>query len=224
MGRVARLRNDVEIAGQDQRLFVLHELARMGDEPLHEHELVWVFLRTGRIAVRQIDARHPHDAVAGRDDRFEVTGLGVVLVPRQSARDLERPFGENGDAVERLLAVGLDVIAEFLDLHARKLVVEALDLLEAERVGADLLQIIEEVGKPLADRVDIPGGDAQARGSVARGCLQRATVPRKRGGALRTPIHVSTALRWDGGEPDRHCAYGRRDRYLARAIRRRRRA
>ncbi len=151
MGRVARLRNDVEIAGQDQRLFVLHELARMGDEPLHEHELVWVFLRTGRIAVRQIDARHPHDAVAGRDDRFEVTGLGVVLVPRQSARDLERPFGENGDAVERLLAVGLDVIAEFLDLHARKLVVEALDLLQTERIGTDLLQIVEEVGKPLAD-------------------------------------------------------------------------
>src|SRR5208283_5112811 len=144
--------------------------------PLHEGELIGVFLRIHRIAVRQIDARHPHDAVPGWDHRFEIAGLGVVLVSRQSAGDLEWPFGKNGDAVECLLAMGLDIVAEVLDLDAWELLIETLDLLEAERVWADLLQIVEEVGKPLADGVDIPGGDAQARGSL--GLYDGGNVPR----------------------------------------------
>jgi hypothetical protein len=59
--------------------------------------------------------------------------------------------------------VGLDVVAELLDLKPRKLLVEALDFLQAKNVGLNLLQIGEEVGQPLADGIDVPGGDAQAR-------------------------------------------------------------
>ena len=55
----------------------------------------------------------------------------------------------------------LDIIAQLLDLEARKLLVEALDLLQAERVWARLLEIVEKVAEPLADGVDVPGGDAQ---------------------------------------------------------------
>jgi hypothetical protein len=86
--------------------------------------------------------------------------------------------------------MGLDVVAEFLNFHARELLVEALDLLQAECVGADLLQIVEEVGKPLADRVDIPGGDAQARDSFAGGSRlgRRASAEKRR--ALRTGFHA----------------------------------
>ena len=55
----------------------------------------------------------------------------------------------------------LDIVAKRLDLEPRKLLVEALDLLQAERVGRDLLQVVAEMADPLADGVDVPGGDAQ---------------------------------------------------------------
>jgi hypothetical protein len=57
----------------------------------------------------------------------------------------------------------LDIVAKLLDLHPRELLVEALDLLQAKNVGLNLLQIGEEVGQPLTDGIDVPGGDAQAR-------------------------------------------------------------
>src|SRR5277367_4590895 len=60
--------------------------------------------------------------------------------------------------------MGLDVVAELLDLHPRKLLVEALDFLQTENIRLYLLEVREEVGQPLADRVDVPGGDAQAHG------------------------------------------------------------
>jgi hypothetical protein len=84
-------------------------------------------------------------------------------IARQAARDLDRPLGENGDAVEALLPVRGDVVAEVLDLGARKRFVEALDFLQAQRVRAFLLEIVEEMGKALADRVDVPSGDDQRR-------------------------------------------------------------
>ena len=153
----------------------------MDDEPLQEGELIRVFLRAHGIAVRQIDARHPHHAVSGRDDRLDIARLGVVLVARQAARDLERPLGEDGDAVERLLPMGLDVVAELLDLHARELLVEALDFLQAKNVGLNLLQVSEEVGQPLADGIDVPGGDAQARGLLHHADLGILACERREG-------------------------------------------
>jgi hypothetical protein len=56
-----------------------------------------------------------------------------------------------------------DVVAEFFDLGARKRLVEALDLLQAQRVWAPLLEIVEEMRQALADRIDVPGGDDQGR-------------------------------------------------------------
>jgi hypothetical protein len=160
---VARVRNDIEVPGQHQRLLVFEKLARMDDEPLQEGELIRIFLRAHGIAVRQIDAGHPHHTVVGRDDCLDIARLRVVLVARQAPRDLERPLGENGDAVECLLSVGLDVVPKLLDLHPRKLLVEALDFLQAKNVGLNVLEVSEEVRQPLADRIDVPGGDAQAR-------------------------------------------------------------
>jgi hypothetical protein len=78
--------------------------------------------------------------------------------------------------------VGLDVVAEFLDLKLRKLLVEALDFLEAENVWLNLLQIGEEMGKPLADGIDVPGGDAQAAGSLFCAWRQSATLRPTRAG------------------------------------------
>ena len=51
-------------------------------------------------------------------------------------RDLvEAQLRQDGDAVEALLAVRLDVVAERLDLGARELLVDRLDLLQADDVG-----------------------------------------------------------------------------------------
>ncbi len=161
MGGVDRFGNDVEVAGQHQRLLVFEELARVADQPLHEGELVGVLFRVGRIAVRQIDAGEPHDAVVRRDDRLDVTRLDIGVVARQPADDLERTLRQDRDAVESLLPMRLDVIAERLDLEPRELLVQALDLLQAERVGRDLAQIVAKMPDPLADGVDVPGGDAQ---------------------------------------------------------------
>ena len=118
----------------------------MDNEPLQEGEFVGVFLCADRIAIRQIDASNAHHAVAGRNDRLDIARLRVVLISRQPACDLERALGENGDAIERLLAVRLDVVAELLDLHARELLVEALDFLQAKNVGLHFLQVRKEVG------------------------------------------------------------------------------
>jgi hypothetical protein len=71
-----------------------------------------------------------------------------------------------------------DVVAEVFDLGARKRLVLAFELLEAKRVGARLLEIGEEMAEPLADGIDVPGGDAQGGLLVALyrgGSLSRAS-------------------------------------------------
>jgi hypothetical protein len=148
----------------------------MADEPVHEAELIGVLLGVRRIAVRQIDAGDSNGAGVGRDNRLDIARLRVGVVARQAAGDLERAFGEDGDAVEPLLPVRLDVIAEVLDFEARKLLVEALDLLQAERVRARLLQVVEEVRKPLAYGIDVPGCDAQRRAPVVASSAYTAVL------------------------------------------------
>ena len=108
----------------------------MGGQPVHEGELIVVFLARRRIAVGQIDAREPQHARARGDHRLDVARLYVGLVARQAAGDLERALGEDGDAVECLLPVGGDIVAERLDLGARERFVLAFELLQAKRVGA----------------------------------------------------------------------------------------
>ena len=189
---VALVRDHVEIASQDQRLLVFEQLAGMDDQALQERELIGVFVGVRRIAVRQIDARDPDYAASRRHDRFDIARLGVVLVTGEAPRDLERPLGKYRDAVERLLPMGLDVVAELLDLEPWKLLVEALDLLQAKNVGLNLLQIGEEVRQALADRIDVPGGDAQARGSLNLWRRAPGTLAAPRGGRAEPRLAVNS--------------------------------
>jgi hypothetical protein len=142
------------------------------DQPVHEREFVGIFLAVDRIAVGEIDAREADDARPGWDHRLDITRLRVRPVARQAAFDLEGPFGENGDAVEGLLPVRRDVVAELLDLGAREGLVEAFDLLQAQSVGLDVLEIVEEMRQPLANRIDVPGRDDQ--GGAPWACVSRA--------------------------------------------------
>ena len=84
----------------------------------------------------------------------------IRIVARQAAVDLvERKLRQDRDTVEALLAVGLDIVAQRLDLGARELLVDRLDLLQADDVGRALGQPVGEVADAGADAVDVPGDD-----------------------------------------------------------------
>jgi hypothetical protein len=72
---------------------------------------------------------------------------------------LERPLGENRDAIEALLAMHGNVVAELLERLAGERLVLAFDFLEAADIGRRLLQPSHEIGQARLDAVDVPGGD-----------------------------------------------------------------
>ncbi len=70
----------------------------------------------------------------------------VGVVARQPAVHLVEPqLRQDGDAVEPLLSQRLDMVAQRLDLEARKAFVERLDLLQADDVRIGLLQPVQQV-------------------------------------------------------------------------------
>src|SRR5215208_3933237 len=62
------------------------------------------------------------------------------------------------DAVEGFLAVGGHVVPGRFDRLARKGVLEALDLLEAQHVRLGVLEERREMVEPLLDGIDVPSG------------------------------------------------------------------
>ena len=125
-------------------------------EPFEERELVGELVAVDRIAVRGIDGGDPHPG----GENLQITRVGIVFHPGQAALfDIDRAFGEDGDAVIGLLPEDRDVIAEILDLGARELLFEALEFLQQNDIGAELAQPLLQVGGAGPDRVHVPGGD-----------------------------------------------------------------
>ena len=91
------------------------------------------------------------------NERLDVARLRVLVVAGQARLRLHGVAREDGDAVERLLAMDGDIVAGRLDLQPRERLLQALDLLQANDVGLGLLQPGEEVFEALTDRVDVPG-------------------------------------------------------------------
>jgi hypothetical protein len=141
----------------------------VADQTIHKRELISVFLARRRIAVWQINAREPEHAARSGDHRLDIASLSVVEIAGQAALNFEWPLGEDRDAIEALLPTNGDVVAEVLDLGARERLVDALDLLQAQRVWRLLLEVVEEMGQALANGVDVPGGDDQGRSSAVSG-------------------------------------------------------
>ena len=111
----------------------------MSDQPLHEGELVGIFLALRRIAVGQVDRSHPQHAAIGRNYRLDEAGVIVGLVARQSQGDLlERELGQDGDPVESLLTVHCNIVAEGFERFAREGLVHAFGLLQANDLGLAL--------------------------------------------------------------------------------------
>src|SRR5688572_22191894 len=69
---------------------------------------------------------------------------------------------EDGDTVMRALAVPKRAVARVLEHARRTFLVGSLDLLEADNVGARLLEPLEQPRKAAIDAVDVVGRDLQA--------------------------------------------------------------
>jgi hypothetical protein len=157
---VERRRNDVEVAGQDECLLVPEQRARPRRQAVHPVELVFELVGADRIAVREIEAGDADDGAVARNHHLHIARMLVGIGAGQAAGDvLERPLGENGDAVEALLAVHGEVVAKLLQRFPRKCLVLAFDLLEAADVGRRFLQPAQQIGEARLDAVDVPCGD-----------------------------------------------------------------
>ena len=98
------------------------------------------------------------------DPAFDIAGRLVGHRIGQGPRgDLDRVKRQHGHAVEALLAQDLDLVAGGLDFEPRKLRLLRLDLLQDDDVGLGILQPRQEVSRPLADGIDVPGRDLHRR-------------------------------------------------------------
>ena len=162
-------RDDVPVAGQDRRPLLGEKRLGMLAKAFHPGQLVGEFLGPDRIAVGQIEATDNHPS----DLRLDIAAVGVVGVARKpGAPKLRRAGldgGQDGDSVEALLAVPDPVIAGGPHILDREGVVGAFDLLQAERVGLLLPQILHQPGEPRADAVQIVGDDLHGSRLTARG-------------------------------------------------------
>ena len=71
--------------------------------------------------------------------------MAVAVVARQAAPHvLQRPLGEDGDAVIGLLAVDLDIVAAVLEFGRREFLIDAFDFLQAGDVGLGFLQPFDQ--------------------------------------------------------------------------------
>ena len=78
-------------------------------------------------------------------------------------QQLDRDFRDDRDAVHALLAGKMDVrIAGRFECLARKLVLQAFDLLQAQHVRLLPLQESGDAGDTEADRIDVPGRQSEA--------------------------------------------------------------
>ncbi|CKY09723.1 Uncharacterised protein [Mycobacterium tuberculosis] len=86
--------------------------------------------------------------------------MQIVRVAAKTRRGFVEPIlREQRHAVECLLAVGDDVVAKRLDRLARESLIDALDFLQADNVRRPLLEPCQQMIQPLADRVNVPGGN-----------------------------------------------------------------
>ena len=91
--------------------------------------------------------------------------MDVFLVPGQPRCGLvERQLRQQRHAVESLLAVGDDVVAERLDGLPGKRLVDAFDFLQANNIGGAILQPGQEMIEPLPDRIDVPRRNTHQKG------------------------------------------------------------
>lgn len=130
------LGNDVVVARQNERFLEREAIFGKTPQPLHPGKLVGIFDRiVRRIAVRQIERADADRAAFHGKHAFDETRLFIGIVTRQAAIDLVGLYlREQRDAIEALLAVSLDVIAERFQLKPGKTLIDRFDFLKADDV------------------------------------------------------------------------------------------
>ncbi len=144
--------------------------SRGGPAPV---ELVPVFLRTDRLAVRHVEVDDP-DARDGRRDH----ALLFVREVGQRRHDVVHGAGaiahDQRDAVVRALSGEMRLVSGRGEVLARKLAVLRLGFLQAHDVRPRGREPVEQARQAHVERVDVPGGELQG------GLLRCAVEERKR--------------------------------------------
>jgi hypothetical protein len=162
---------DVEVAdeeaGRRRRALPLPPGAHLGEEPELVAELL-VDLGVRDVAAgRHIEIVHREpgrgSGLAERDR--DVAGVGAAA-ERHRAGLREGIAREDRDAVVALLPEpGDEGVAEGLKVLEREAVVRALGLLQAQDVGAALLEKAADLVEAQADGIDVPGRDGELHGA-----------------------------------------------------------
>ncbi len=132
---------------------------------LEKIELVAEFLverRIGNVAARRhIDiVQHERPRAVQRHRKMPRMAASANVAALVKC---ERQTGEGGDAVITLLAGHRDMVeAERPQLELRKLELDAFDLLQAEHIGPIGRDEAAYQIEPEPDRIDVPGGEAEA--------------------------------------------------------------
>lgn len=150
------LHRDVEIAAEKHVAFRRAIIVKEPPKPLKPIELEGELVGPKLGAVRDIGIDDA-DAIDGPRDqalwRFPV----VIGKPFYDVRDLV--LRENGDAVVRLLAKELDLVARLGDRGKREILVNALRLLKANNIRPGPLKPVKQMLHPRVYRIHIPGRD-----------------------------------------------------------------
>ena len=136
----------------------------MGNQRVHPGELGGVAVGPAGVAVGEVKVADGD--VVGTDldvARLVLAGLGQGETGKVAGGDGDRQAGQDRDAVIGLLADHGAVVAERPERVGGKGGGLALDFLQQQQVGRVGLQPGCDVGLPLPDRVDVPGGELHAR-------------------------------------------------------------
>ncbi len=162
--------DDVVVAEQHERLLEAEQLARTGLEALHPRELVGELVGADGIAVGQVEVADSHHAPGMRHAHLDVAGVRVAVVARKTAHGnlVERALRQNRNAVEALLSVDGDIVAQRIEGLGGKSLGGALDLLKAGYIGARLLEPGDGAVEARPNAVDVPRGDLHGAWSSGR--------------------------------------------------------
>ena len=165
---VAFERGDVEVADDQRR-----PVDRIGPagHPVEEIEFLaelCVLLAVGFVAARRdIDVLDDHPLVVGQLDP-DMARFAIVL-PVVAAEFPERRFRYRRDAVIALLPMhGKMLVSQRAERLVGKLVLLALDLLQAQHIGRLLFDEALDDGHAQADGIDVPGSDRNHAGALGR--------------------------------------------------------
>ncbi|SEI00838.1 hypothetical protein SAMN05216228_101541 [Rhizobium tibeticum] len=149
-------RHDIIVADQQNGHFELKQLGRIGLQALKPSKLVFELWAWSRIAVRKIEAADQQAVYHGLD----IASVSVVRIAGKAAprQDWQCAPCQDGNAVPALLAVPYSLISGASKFVARKSLVDCLEFLKADNVGAIFLQPPQQHCKAAVDAIDVIRG------------------------------------------------------------------